>query len=120
MATKNNLIMFIRPKILRDQAQAAYETDLKYNYMRDQQNALRSPVEDFPALLPNSPPPKLQSLPPPPPPGQAPTAAPSTAVPLEGVPQAAPHGAAAPPPASPQGVPAPEATAQPATPPPKP
>ena len=39
-STKNNLIMFIRPKILRDQAQAAYETDLKYNYMRDQQKSL--------------------------------------------------------------------------------
>jgi general secretion pathway protein D len=35
-ATKNNLIMFIRPKILRDPAQAAYETDIKYNYMLDQ------------------------------------------------------------------------------------
>ena len=39
-STKNNLILFIRPKILRDQAQAAYETDLKYNYMRDQQRSL--------------------------------------------------------------------------------
>ena len=39
-STKNNLIMFIRPKILRDQAQAAFETDLKYNYMRDQQRSL--------------------------------------------------------------------------------
>src|SRR5205814_7007444 len=33
-STKNNLIMFIRPQILRDAAQAAYETDLKYNYMQ--------------------------------------------------------------------------------------
>src|SRR5207302_1441434 len=32
-STKNNLILFIRPKILRDPAQAAFETDLKYNYM---------------------------------------------------------------------------------------
>jgi len=46
-STKNNLIMFIRPKILRDQTQAAYETDLKYNYMRDQQKTL-----DQPEILP--------------------------------------------------------------------
>jgi general secretion pathway protein D len=39
-STKNNLILFIRPKILRDPAQAAFETDLKYNYMIDQQKDL--------------------------------------------------------------------------------
>ena len=39
-STKNNLMIFIRPKILRDQAQAAFETDSKYNYMRDQQRSL--------------------------------------------------------------------------------
>src|SRR5205814_518272 len=39
-STKNNLILFIRPKILRDPAQAAFETDLKYNYMMDQQKDL--------------------------------------------------------------------------------
>ena len=36
-ATKTNLMVFIRPKILRDGAQAAIETNAKYNYMRDQQ-----------------------------------------------------------------------------------
>ena len=36
-ATKNNLMIFIRPKILRDDAQAAYQTDSKYNYMIDQE-----------------------------------------------------------------------------------
>ena len=121
-STKNNLIMFIRPKILRDQAQAAFETDLKYNYMRDQQAQVQTQhPSDIPALLPNTPPPKLTPLPPPPPPGQAPTPAPSGAAPLEGVPQHdSPHndvpmGSAAP---TPQGAPAPQA--QPATPPPKP
>src|ERR1700733_12443392 len=34
---KSTLMIFLRPKIMRDQAQAAYETDLKYNYMQDQQ-----------------------------------------------------------------------------------
>jgi general secretion pathway protein D len=38
--TKNNLMIFIRPKILRDAKQAAYETDLKYNYMLDQQKQI--------------------------------------------------------------------------------
>ena len=129
MSTKNNLIMFIRPKILRDQAQAAYETELKYNYMRDQQNALHN-ATDIPALLPNTPPPKLQPLPPPPPAGEEPTPVPSRAAPLESVPPAAPQpgtttpGGPPPPPpqghtAAPQGVPAPDTTAQPATAPPR-
>jgi general secretion pathway protein D len=41
-STKNNLMIFIRPQILRDGAQAAYQTDLKYNYMRDQQKGLKT------------------------------------------------------------------------------
>jgi general secretion pathway protein D len=36
-STKNNLMIFIRPKILRDAAQSAFETDLKYNYMLEQE-----------------------------------------------------------------------------------
>jgi general secretion pathway protein D len=51
-STKNNLILFIRPKILRDQAQAAYETDLKYNYMRDQQATLDRDEREALPLLP--------------------------------------------------------------------
>ncbi|HEU4623997.1 MAG TPA: type II secretion system secretin GspD [Steroidobacteraceae bacterium] len=34
---KTNLMIFIRPKILRDGVQAAYETDAKYNYIVDEQ-----------------------------------------------------------------------------------
>jgi len=34
---KTNLMVFIRPKILRDGVQTAFETNSKYNYMRDQQ-----------------------------------------------------------------------------------
>jgi general secretion pathway protein D len=67
-STKNNLMIFIRPKILRDESQAAYETDLKYNYMRDQQKPFLNPHEALP-LLPGVPPGKLPPLPPPPPPG---------------------------------------------------
>jgi general secretion pathway protein D len=96
MATKNNLIMFIRPKILRDQQQAAYETELKYNYMRDQQHGLEThealpllpntPDPNLPALQPYTPAPPLQIAP-----GQAapaPTATPA--------PTSAPAGQAAP------------------------
>ena len=70
-STKNNLMIFIRPKILRDEAQAAYETDLKYNYMQDQQKTILNPHEALP-LLPGVPPGKLPPLPPPPPPGTNP------------------------------------------------
>ena len=34
---KTNLMVFIRPKILRDGVQTAIETDAKYNYIRDEQ-----------------------------------------------------------------------------------
>lgn len=34
---KTNLMVFIRPRILRDSRQAAIETNSKYNYIRDQQ-----------------------------------------------------------------------------------
>ncbi|HEY0339376.1 MAG TPA: type II secretion system secretin GspD, partial [Steroidobacteraceae bacterium] len=64
---KDNLMIFIRPKILRDQAQAAYETDLKYNYMQDQQKSFEH--REIPPLLPGEHQPRLPPLPPPPPPG---------------------------------------------------
>ncbi|HEY2808393.1 MAG TPA: type II secretion system secretin GspD [Steroidobacteraceae bacterium] len=116
-STKNNLIMFIRPKILRDQAQAAYETDLKYNYMRDQQRNLDGGHDVLP-LLPGVSRGTLNPLPPPPAqpaehvaPGQ-PQPAPSAAFPV--IPP--PAGAA---PATAPGVtttPAPDSNAVPATP----
>jgi general secretion pathway protein D len=70
-STKNNLIMFIRPKILRDQSQAAYETDLKYNYMIDQEKKINSQKEMLP-LLPGVSRGQLEAVPPPPPPGTNP------------------------------------------------
>src|SRR5438067_883846 len=112
-STKNNLIMFIRPQILRDAAQAAFETDLKYNYMQDQQKSLNR-REALP-LLPGVSRGKLDAPPPPPPPapekpappsGSA-TPSPSAPAPLVQEPAAAPPdtGAPAAPPAAPQGKP---------------
>jgi len=104
-STKNNLIMFIRPKILRDQAQAAFETDLKYNYMRDQQRSLdqrevlpllpgvtRGTLNPIPQAAPGAP-----GQPPPAPSAPGPTVPPAPA---------APH-------AAPPGQPAPNDTANP-------
>jgi general secretion pathway protein D len=38
--TKTNFLIFLQPRILRDDAQAAGETDAKFNYMRNQQRML--------------------------------------------------------------------------------
>ena len=64
---KNSLMIFLRPKILRDQAQAAYETDLKYNYMQDQQKTFDR--REIPPLIIGEHQPRLPPLPPAPPPG---------------------------------------------------
>jgi general secretion pathway protein D len=133
--TKNNLMIFIRPKILRDAAQAAYETDLKYNYMLDQQKPILNSHDALP-LLPGVQRGRLPPLPPAPPPGTsqsttpsngpAPSAAPSSAAPVVTPPASAPADAT---PTVPQGSPpqptgavvapgsaAPQSSAQPATP----
>ncbi|MBV8909417.1 MAG: type II secretion system secretin GspD [Gammaproteobacteria bacterium] len=127
-STKTNLMIFIRPKILRDAAQAAYETDLKYNYMQDQQKPILHTHEALP-LLPGVPPGKLPPLPPAPPPGKdaatsippqtganpsggasaQPPSAPATGPGPQSAPAtSAPSGATVPP-----GTPAPESTASP-------
>jgi len=64
---KTNLMIFIRPKILRDQSQAAFETESKYNFMLDQQRSYDQ--RELLPMLPGVGPPKLPPLPPPPPPG---------------------------------------------------
>jgi general secretion pathway protein D len=38
--TKTNFLIFLQPHILRNDAQAAVETDAKYDYVRDQQRIL--------------------------------------------------------------------------------
>jgi general secretion pathway protein D len=120
--TKNNLMIFIRPKILRDAAQAAYETDLKYNYMLDQQKPMMNTKEALP-LLPGVSRGRLPPLPPPPPPGTDPSVTPSngpaqgSAAGPNGTTSSAPPASTTPPgPQAAPGAPAPNATAQPATP----
>jgi len=61
-AEKDNLMIFLRPKIMRDPSQAAYETDLKYNYMQDQQRSFEH--REIPPLLPGERQPRLPPLPP--------------------------------------------------------
>jgi general secretion pathway protein D len=65
---RNNLMIFIRPKILRDAQQAAIQTDSKYNYMRDEQAKYNKGQFEIP-LLPGVKKPKLDPAPPIPPPG---------------------------------------------------
>jgi general secretion pathway protein D len=67
-AQKTNLMVFIRPKILRDSYQAAVQTDSKYNYMMDQQAQYNKGEFDVP-ILPRTEKPKLPPPPPVPPPG---------------------------------------------------
>lgn len=63
-ATKNNLMIFIRPRILRDNESTFLETGAKYNYMRDEQR--KYDRRELLPLLPGVAKPKLPELPPPP------------------------------------------------------
>ncbi len=75
--TKNNLMIFIRPKILRDASQAAYETDLKYNYMLDEQKKMeKMGAHEAVPLLPGV---SRGAMPPLPPGGSAPSVKPPAA-----------------------------------------
>jgi general secretion pathway protein D len=62
---KTNLMVFIRPKILRDGVATAVETNAKYNYIRDEQRAAGRPKTELLPLLPYSKEPRLPPLPPP-------------------------------------------------------
>jgi general secretion pathway protein D len=62
---KTNLMVFIRPKILRDGVQTAIETNAKYNYIRDEQRAAGRPKSEVLPLLPYSKEPRLPPLAPP-------------------------------------------------------
>jgi general secretion pathway protein D len=66
-ATRDNLMIFIKPTILRDQSQAALQTGQSYDYMMGQEGSI--PPEQFPQLLRGEPQPRLPPLPPAPPPG---------------------------------------------------
>ena len=62
-STKSNLMIFIRPKILRDGAQTAFETGAKYNYMLEEQR--KADHRELLPLLPGVKAPLLPALPPP-------------------------------------------------------
>jgi general secretion pathway protein D len=83
-ANKTNLMVFIRPKILRDGVQTAIETNSKYNYMREEQRKIKK--RELLPILPGVPQPKLPD-PPPVPNSPTPTPAPP---PATATPQAAP------------------------------
>jgi general secretion pathway protein D len=83
---KRNLMVFIRPKILRDGVITAIETDAKYNYMRNEQLRGARPKSEILPLIPFTPEPRLPEIPAPLPPRdaiQAPVAP-------DGTPQATP------------------------------
>ena len=88
--TKTNLMVFIKPRILRDGTDTAIETNQKYNYMREQQRT-NGPRGEVLPLLPGERRPALPPLPDPPPrAATAPAASAPTATPTT------PPGAAAP------------------------
>jgi general secretion pathway protein D len=62
---KANLMVFIRPKILRDGVTTAYETDAKYNFIRDLQKKAGSDPGEILPLIPFNKDPTLAPLPPP-------------------------------------------------------
>ncbi len=108
---KTNLMVFIQPKILRDGVQASFETNSKYNYIRDEQQKLGPRFELVP-LLPGQKKSVLPALPPAAPPTTAP--APQTQTQSQPQPQAAaPETDPSAPPAAPQ--PSAQAPAQPTT-----
>ena len=49
---KTNLMIFIRPKILRDDIQTAFETNAKYNYIRGVQQEGRGGIGGRVAIMP--------------------------------------------------------------------
>ncbi|HEX6397283.1 MAG TPA: type II secretion system secretin GspD [Steroidobacteraceae bacterium] len=84
---KRNLMVFIRPKILRDGLASAIETDAKYNYMRQEILRGAPPKTEVLPLIPFTPQPTLPPIPAPLPPRE--DAAPGPKGP-DGAPQNAP------------------------------
>ncbi len=102
---KTNLMVFIRPKILRDGLATAIATDAKYNYIRNEQIKAGRPKTEVLPLIPFSKEPRLPPIPPPLAPGQAPISD-APAPPSE-------SGPTAPQPALPQQQPEPQSQPQP-------
>jgi len=109
---KSNLMIFIRPKILRDGVQAAYETDAKYNAIRDEQGRIGG--REILPLLPG-PKPKLPPAPPLPSNKEATEVDPRVLQEQERAKQRAEEAARKN--AGPQGAPAPQANPEPSPPP---
>ncbi len=61
-AARTNLMIFIKPTIMRNQAQATGQTDNTYRYMLQQEKAV--PPKEWPPLLRGQPNPQLPPLPP--------------------------------------------------------
>ena len=76
---KSNLMVFIRPKILRDGVATAFATDAKYNFMRQLQKEAGSQPGEILPLIPFNKDPQLPEIPPP-------TSAPSVLPPESTVP----------------------------------
>jgi general secretion pathway protein D len=128
---KSNLLVFLRPKILRDQAATEATSASKYNEMRNEEKSLHKgkitllPGEKQPSMPPlNEPPPSIRAPSPPGTTSVAPAAQPApSAQPVPGLgiataPQPAPPGSQpASPVARPATAPQPAPSAQPARPP---
>ncbi len=85
---KSNLMVFIRPKILRDGVDTAFATDAKYNFIRQQQKEAGAQPGEILPLIPFN---KDPELPPIPPPSTAPSVLPpSETVPPEQKPEEKP------------------------------
>jgi general secretion pathway protein D len=87
--TKTNLMVFLQPHILRDDRQAAVETNSKYNAVRQEQKSLERentilPLQPFQKLDP------LPDLPPPPPAKSAPAQSPPPSTDTTAAPAPAP------------------------------
>jgi general secretion pathway protein D len=96
---KSNLLVFLRPKILRDQSATEAISASKYNEIRDEERSLHKGTI---TLLPGEKQPSIPAIPPgdaPPPSIRAPTDGSAVIAPA---PQLAPQGAVAPVPQSPQ------------------
>ena len=100
---KTNLMVFIRPKILRDGFATAIETNAKYNYIREEQRATMRPKTEILPLLPFSAEPLLPPIPAPLPDANPPPAKPMN--PDGSSPEAPPS---SPPPAPTRGRPPPK------------
>jgi general secretion pathway protein D len=73
---KTNLMVFIRPKILRDGFATAIETNAKYNYIREEQRSTMRPKTEILPLLPFTAEPLLPPIPAPLPDANPPPATP--------------------------------------------